>query len=224
MNGPDLESSEAQEYFLAVEKLFARLRGSWLNLPPIDRPVAVDWFARGIPLEFLERVLGDLFAKRRERRPKDPINSLRYCNRAVIRAWEEVARLAAAGYTADAGPLEVAPRLAALASALPAELPGRADWAGRLLGLAGSAEEVEEALSRLDRELLARLAAGEDDARRRETTRAVEAALARLAERLPAEEIEAARERLESQVLRQRWGLPVLSLFSPEAEPSEPSP
>jgi hypothetical protein len=45
----------------------------------------------------------------------------------------------------------------------------------------------------------------------------VEATLASLASRLPADEVEAARSRLARQVLRQSLGLPVLSLFSPEA-------
>ncbi|HSK75349.1 MAG TPA: hypothetical protein VLQ45_02745, partial [Thermoanaerobaculia bacterium] len=47
---------------------------------------------------------------------------------------------------------------------------------------------------------------------------AVEKTLASLGGRLPAEELERSRERLARQALRRRLGLPVLSLFSPEAE------
>jgi hypothetical protein len=46
---------------------------------------------------------------------------------------------------------------------------------------------------------------------------AVEKTLAALKGRLPSDELERSRERLTYQVLRQRLGLPVLSLFSPEA-------
>jgi len=46
----------------------------------------------------------------------------------------------------------------------------------------------------------------------------VEKTLAALKGRLPADELERSRERLTHQVLRQRLGLPVLSLFSPEAQ------
>jgi len=47
----------------------------------------------------------------------------------------------------------------------------------------------------------------------------VEKTLSALSGRLPPEEMELSRERLYRQVLRRRLGLPLLSLFSPEAEP-----
>jgi hypothetical protein len=53
---------------------------------------------------------------------------------------------------------------------------------------------------------------------REEVEAAVEKTLAALKGRLPADELERSRERLTWQVLRQRLGLPVLSLFSPEAQ------
>jgi hypothetical protein len=46
----------------------------------------------------------------------------------------------------------------------------------------------------------------------------VEKALAAFGSRLSAEERARSRERLAYQVLRQRFRLPVLSLFSPEAD------
>ena len=46
----------------------------------------------------------------------------------------------------------------------------------------------------------------------------MEKTLAALKSRLPSDELERSRERLNHQVLRQRLGLPVLSLFSPEAQ------
>ncbi len=53
---------------------------------------------------------------------------------------------------------------------------------------------------------------------RSEIDSAVEKTLASLGGRLPAAELESSRERLARQILRRRLSLPVLSLFSPEAE------
>ena len=50
------------------------------------------------------------------------------------------------------------------------------------------------------------------------TVVAVEKTLASLAGRLPAGELASSRERLVRQTLRRKLGLPVLSLFSPEAQ------
>jgi hypothetical protein len=59
---------------------------------------------------------------------------------------------------------------------------------------------------------------GED---RTEIGAAVEKTLTLLRGRLPADELETSRDRLFRQTLRRRLGLPVLSLFSPEAEPKK---
>jgi hypothetical protein len=220
---PGTSAGEAHAYFQAIEETFVRLRGAPLLLSPADWRVASGWHTRAIPLEVVRRVLEEVFERRRQRGTRGRISSLRYCAPAVEAAWQEISRLAAAGLTATAAPFEVAPRLAALGGALPADLPQRQEWAERINSLAGSAEEVEQALARLDRELLEKLAAAEGAEDGERASRSLEAALARLGERLPAEELTLARERLARQLLRQRWGLPVLALFSPEAEPGEPS-
>jgi hypothetical protein len=84
-------------------------------------------------------------------------------------------------------------------------------------GLHGDAPAVESALSLLDREMLGAAESSLDEGMRQEVDAAVEKTLTALRGRLPAEELERSRERLTHQVLRQRLGLPVLSLFSPEA-------
>jgi hypothetical protein len=144
---------------------------------------------------------------------------LRYCAPAVEAAWEEVRELTAPGRRAEAPALAVPPRLAALAAALPAGLPDREALTLRLTALEGDPQEVEEGLSSLDREMLAAAAGGLPAEVRAEIDAAVEKTLAALAGRLPAEDLEGSRARLVRQVLRRRLGLPVLSLFSPEAEP-----
>lgn len=215
--GPEAEG--AHRYFQAIEEVFVRLRGAPLLLSPADWQVARRWHGEGIPLEVVVKALEEVFARRRERQAKGKIQSLRYCAPAVEQAWAEIRELTAAGHAAAAPPLDTAGRLAALAAALPAELPGRGDLARRIQALTGSTEAVEEALAALDTEILEGLEAGLED-RRRELEAATEAALRPVAGRLPAAELEAARGRLRRQLLRRQVGLPVLSLFSPEAEPA----
>ncbi|HEY4588080.1 MAG TPA: hypothetical protein VII86_02590, partial [Thermoanaerobaculia bacterium] len=78
--------------------------------------------------------------------------------------------------------------------------------------------EVEERLAVLDRQMLDQAWEGLDGEARSEVEAAVEKTLASLAGRLPAGELASSRERLVRQTLRRKLGLPVLSLFSPEAQ------
>jgi len=204
-------------YFQAVEEIFVALRGAPLLLSPADWQVARRWHEEGVPLDLVRRTLAEVFARRKERRAKGKISSLRYCAPAVEAAWEEVRELTAPGRRAGAEELEVAPRLAALAASLPAGLPDRETLAARIAALDGDPQEVEDQLSALDREVLDAAAAGLEADVLAEIDAAVEKTLAAFGKRLPADEVEHSRLRLARQVLRRRLGLPVLSLFSPEA-------
>jgi hypothetical protein len=214
----DPDSPAVKAYFDAIEDTFVRLRKASILLAPADYHVARRWYLKGIPLALVQRVLEQVFIRYRERDAKKPLNTLRYCKRAIEAAWSEVQQLTAPGRRTEVEPLDVAPRLAAIADALPEEIPGREELASRVLGLAGESEAVEGALAELDRELLERAAAGLDDGARSELDTAVESTLATLAARLPPEDLASARERLRRQLLRRRLSLPVLSLFSPEAQ------
>ena len=198
-------------YFLAVEEIFVRLRGAPLLLSPADWQVASRWHREGVPLDLIRQALEEVFAKRRERGTRGKINSLRYCAPAVEAAWAELRELTAPGERDEAPALDIPSRLRNLAALVPPEI------APRVAGLHGDAPSVEAALSALDREMLAAAGSSLEEAMRHEVDAAVEKTLAALRGRLPAEELERSRERLTHQVLRQRLGLPVLSLFSPEA-------
>lgn len=211
-------------YFQAVEEIFVELRGSPLLLSPADWQVARRWHQEGIPLELVRRTLQEVFAKRKERGAKGKISSLRYCAPAVEAAWAELRDLMAPGDRAAAPTFEVTPRLAALAASLPPSLPDRETLAARLIALAGAPQEVEDHLAALDREMLDAAAEGLDAESQGEIATAVEKTLTLLGGRLPADELESSRERLVRQALRRRLGLPVLSLFSPEAEPPGAGP
>jgi len=204
-------------YFQAVEEIFVELRGSPLLLSPADWQVARRWHREGVPLDLVRRTLAEVFAKRKERGAKGKISSLRYCAPAVEAAWADHKELTAPGHRAVAPAFEVALRLAALAASLPPFLSGLAT---RVSPLAGDPQDVEERLAALDREMLDAAVDGLTGEDRAEIGAAVEKTLALLRGRLPADEIETSRERLFRQTLRRRLGLPVLSLFSPEAEGS----
>ncbi len=217
MSATDLEVSDESRYFHALEDLLIELRGAPLQVPPADYRVARRWFEAGIPLAVAERAIRGVFAKVREREKKPAIFTLRYCTRAVESAWQEVRELTAAGRREVPSTVELVPvdaRLADLAARLPAALPAREGWVARLSQLAGGAEEVEEALAQLDRELLAALTAGLDAEARADLERSVELALAPVASRLGASQLGEARARLFAQQLRRRAGLPLLSLFA----------
>ena len=198
-------------YFQGIEEIFVRLRGAPLLLSPADWQVASRWHREGVPLDLIGRVLEEVFAKRKERGTKGKINSLRYCAPAVEAAWADLRELTAPGERIAADPLDIAARLRNLAAAVPVA------FAARVAALHGDAPSVEAELSALDREMLAASAASLAPELREEVEAAVEKTLAALKGRLPADELERSRERLIWQVLRQRLGLPVLSLFSPEA-------
>jgi len=219
----ETERREDHAYVLAIEDHFVRLRGAPLLLSPADWQAARRWHRQGIPLELVRRALEEVFARRRERGTKGRISSLRYCSPAVEAAWTAHSELAAPGARTPPPAFDAGARLTALAAALPANDDLRAE----LSELAGSGLEpqaIEERLAGLDRLMLdgalAALAAGE----RAALDATVERAIGAVAGRLPATEVERARGRLARQVLRERLGLPMLSLFSPEAMPSEALP
>jgi hypothetical protein len=137
---------------------------------------------------------------------------------APTREERESAELQAPGLREPAPPFDARARLAALAGSLPAALPHRDRWARAVLDLAaGEAdlERLEADLGRLDRELLAEAAAAVDGG---ELAAHAARALGRIGGRLPAAERARVAGAVRRDLLRRRLGLPVLSLFSPEAE------
>lgn len=204
-------------YFEAVEEIFVRLRGAPLLLSPADWQVARRWHRDGVPLDLIRRTLEEVFEKRKERGSRGKISSLRYCAPAVDAAWAELREMTAPGERAEAPSLDLAVRLENLAASLPDTLADRDVFRERLRALGGDPRTIEERLAMLDREMLDSAHRSLDGDGRTEVDAAVEKTLGALTGRLPADEIERSRERLRTQVLRRRLGLPVLSLFSPEA-------
>lgn len=212
-----LESAEEHLYFLAIERVFIEERGSPLYLSPKDWQVALRWYEAGIPLEWVERTLREIFEQRRAKGTADKILSLGYCRRSVEAAWKRQQKMQAPDVEPEPA-IDVAARLAALAAALPLGLAARDGWRRRIVELEGGAERVEKELEELDREMFAAVSADLDEGERRAIDDALARAMAHVA-RLPPPQLEEAKARLFERILRERLGLPVLSLFSPEAAP-----
>lgn len=212
------------QYFQAIETTFLLLRGAPLLLSPSDYQVARRWHRDGVPLDLVLAKLEEFFERHGEREDPKKVWSLRQCRPLVDAAWKNLRELTAPGErAAEAEPLELAPRLAALARALPAELPEGDELARRIEALAGTGDPraAEERLGALEEEAVDAILAGLGPEERAALEGEVEAALAQLADRVPREEAERARDRLLRQRARRRAGLPTLSLFAPEAQPGD---
>jgi hypothetical protein len=109
-------------------------------------------------------------------------------------------------------------RLEALVRALPADLPDR-DWIARgVLALRGDAAEIESGLIAIDDAMLAAAAARLDAEEKASLDVWVERRLDTMRDRLDEAELAAGADRLRSRELRRRAALPLLSLFSKDAE------
>ena len=219
MSATDLEHSDAHQYFQSIEETFVRLRGAPLLLSSSDWQTAQRWQRAGIPLDVVLGAIEEVFRGREDAPARKRPLDLRYCAKAVENAWATIRELTAASAPAPSKQeLEVAPRLAALAEALPRRLSDVESWRSRILELKGTPRQVEKELEGLDGELMSEAADGLRPAARKKVDEQVRLALAAVAGRLSATEAEHARERLSRRVLRQHLALPVLSLFAPEIE------
>ena len=216
----DPATSDDHAFFQSLEEAFLRLRGKSTLLSATDWQVAQGWHRAGIPIEVVVQVMESLFARARERRRRT-ISSLSYFKAAVEAAWEEVAALSTGGRRDRLEPIRVEARLHRLAAALGADLPERERWSAAILGLDGDVPEVEKGLAEIDKLLLTELAGVLSESDRAEQQAAVGRSLEPLRGRLPVDELETAAAHLRARILRQRFRLPVLSLFAPEARDPE---
>lgn len=219
MTATDDGSLGDHAYFRAIEEVFIRLRGAPLLLSPTDWQIARRWHRAGIPLDLVCATLEDLFRKRAESGKRGTVRSLKYCSAAVEEAWEEQQEMVGPAARSRSLELDISGRLGRLSAALPDSLPEGVRLRRKISELQGGVEEVEHRLSALDRELMQTLRSELTPKARAELEHAVDAALARLETRIPAAERRVVRDRLFDQAVRRHWGFPVLSLFSPEAQP-----
>lgn len=215
---PLFDRSEDHAYFRAVEALFIELRGAPFQLSPDDFKIVKLWRSEGVPLDVALATLRERVTNALEK-GDEPKRRLSYYRKAVEGAWTRQRELAAPGVEAKAEKLDVAARLARLAARVPAS------WSEPLaairvrvegLDTERSAEEIDKTLAEIDRDMLEGARRSLTDAQQADLEARVEAGMAALAGRLGGAS-PSARGRAEVRLLRDLVGLPLLSLFSPDA-------
>ena len=210
-------SSAEQHYFRTIEDAFIRLRGAPFLLSPADWRLARGWYEEGVPVEVVCGALQEVFERRAERSEAGKVQSLRYCAAAVEEAWRTRRELGSGGETVENYQMDVAGRLERLAARLPAAQARRDAWVERIRAAGEHAQAAEEALVALDRELVDEHLATLNAAARAELEAAVATSVERLGPLLAADLAATDRARLLRENARRRAGLPLLSLFSPDA-------
>lgn len=212
----------AREYFSAIETEFISRRGTPFLLSPKDYALARRWFALGIPAADVCAGIADAFERRDARGASGRVNSLSYCEGAVLEAWERraSARVGRPGAASDdAG--DPSRRLADLDAALEAagaRFPDPVAAARRSLARVADSgkapEEIERSLSRIEKKMLREieegLSAEERDGIRAEVDRRLGADAAAMEEGA----LRRTRDVLARQRLRALHGLPRLTLLA----------
>jgi hypothetical protein len=223
-------------YFSEIEEHFLRRRGSILICSPLDWALMETWKEAGIPLEAVLRGIDAAFDKYELRKSKTrKVNSLAYCQQAVLAAVEEMQEAAtgsrrdpAATSIADselaryfernaaqlektkhpvAALRELAAAYAATLRALAAEL----DDAGAKHP--ADLEELERRMSVMEEKLFAALWSHASDEELLEARMQAERELAPYRGKMSAAQIEQLLRQYGNKQLLERHGLPRLSLF-----------
>ena len=217
-------TGEDRIYYAAAEAAFIRRRGTPFLLSPSDFALLRDWRALGVPLEAVEAGIDEAFTRREERKKVGRVNSLSYCQDAVLGAWERRAETSR-GKGASDGALEIDVKSALedLVRKLDECLARRPDLAGplasalaslaRLLASARSAEEIEGSLARLDRKLAKQLYGALPETQRAELDREVAAQLSGASARMDPVTLEKTTRALTRRSVREKLELPRLSLL-----------
>ena len=218
-----------RDYFETIEEEFIRLRGAPLLLSPADWRLADRWRQQGVPLVLVLESIRLVFERRAERQAASPdapqrkVSSLRYCRPAVEKAWAEYRELGGASARQPRpAAIDVQARLQALADAIPPATVDIESWRRRLLELRGPAPAVEDRLVGLDRELVDSAFALLPERDRETVTTEAETALGRTAGHIDPERLAELRRRMVRRLVRERLGLPLLSLFAERSRSSPP--
>lgn len=218
---------DARDYFSTIEAEFIRRRGTPFLLSARDFALMRRWRELEIPVEDVIAGIQDSFDRREERQAVGRINSLSYCEGAVLEAWERgaAARVGKGGRAPSAETIPVGSRLRELEESLSAfgerepRFRAAAEKAlaslARLAASGKAAELVEDSLARIEKRLLkdvaALLAPQESESLEREVARrlAPEAGLMESRALLRTAEI------LKRRKLREQFGVPTLTLLAP---------
>ena len=226
---------EARAYFEAVEEHFLARVGRPLILSPADVEAVLAWWQEGVPLEAVRRGI-DAHMERVEKdaRRKRKARAVRFCDGEIRDAWEDLraARLGDRRGDAAEDPARIERVLERAAVSLEeaarsAGAGGAAPLAGRLreaeadvrrMGAlyrerAAGTDALEEELARLDAALLDAVR-GSSPAEAEELREEAARRLADVRDRMEPRAFEKTRDALAEKLLRERHGLPRLSLYS----------
>jgi hypothetical protein len=217
------ETGEDREYFAAAEAAFVRRRGTPFLLSPKDFALLREWRALGVPIEAVEAGIDEAFTRREERGAVGRVNSLSYCRDAVLLAWERRAETARGKGRGGADPIDAPAGLRRLAAELATVAARRPDLGAPLEAAARSlskleasgkpAEEIEGSLASLDRRLARALAEALPEEERAGVDDEVGRLLAGAGSRMDAGTLEKTARALKRRLVRERLGLPRLSLL-----------
>ena len=197
----------ATDYFNEIEGHFAARRGTPFILSAKDWALMKKWHDEGVPLPVVIEAIDTVFEKNETSGRRKLISSLSYCKHAVKEIWEDRKTLyVGAGETTPEH--AVAEALEALASQLETTELG-ASVAPKVRAMTGSVPKIEEQLLELERELLdAAMASADLTALRQEIVASLGDS-----SRIDAATIERTVQANLRRLIRERFGLPRLSLF-----------
>ncbi|HEY7113678.1 MAG TPA: hypothetical protein VIA45_12165 [Thermoanaerobaculia bacterium] len=217
------ETAEARAYYAAGEAAFIRRRGTPFLLSPRDFALLKQWRELGVPIEAVERGIDDAFSRREERGATGRVNSLAYCNDAVLAAWERRAEAAVGRGTGREEAIDARASLAALGERLAALAARRPDLGEPIETARRSLErlakgskppgEVEESLARLDRKLASALFDALPAGERADIDRRIDGQLEALKGRMDEETARRTGRALGRRLLRETLDLPRLTLL-----------
>jgi hypothetical protein len=220
---PDPTGPSDDDFFLEIESRFAQLRGTPFVFSSKDWALMKGWHDDGVPLAIVLEAIDGCFAKRDESRRRGKISSLSYCRHAVDELWSDRRELYVGREPSELSDESPARRLAELADTLSGaseeirdELRQRLESAAATIrGLAEghTVPEIETRLMELEQTLLDSLEAALSDEERSVIDGEVGEALSGMAGADP-EAKEKTRTALRKRVVRRRFALPRLSLFS----------
>lgn len=210
------DQNEATDYFLEIEAHFAMRRGTPFILNAKDWALMKKWREDEIPLPVIIEAIDHVFDKNGESGRKKTVSSLSYCRHAIKDLWEERRNLHVGEHDSvpEEDPTEGLALLAdgVEASQLPAALAASVAAEVRTLAAMRSVPRIEERLIAMEQELFARLL----EALSTEERDSLQAAIAKSLGG-PSRLDEKTRKRTEDanqrRLLRDRFGLPRLTLF-----------
>jgi len=200
----------ADSYFIEIEAHFAARRNTPFILSAKDWALMKKWHEEGIPLPIVIEAIDTVFEKNEASGRKKVISSLRYCRHSVKELWQERRDLYVGGgeTTPETGPelmLEI----------LASQLERYPEIAATVRGLVReqSVPKIEERLMEIERELIDRIFAELPESEAASLRAEIAAAIgdtSRLDEKTRARTEEANLRR----IVRERFGLPRLTLFT----------